>query len=181
MLTQGELGERAGVSIYTVHHAERGRNVSPKTGRALALALGVDPEELLEEADFPKEHAPWPEENGQRHGYPYSWMSTAFSDLLLNWKKAVEAGYAPEHCRVVAAGVLDAIDAIVPPLESLWNALPEQEKGERKELRRELVELARDAFDVYEQNEQSAGAEGTNARHDEGIREEIRRLTKAIA
>jgi transcriptional regulator with XRE-family HTH domain len=53
MLTQGELAAIAGLSVYTVHAAEHGRNVSPKTGRALATALGVGPSELL-----PKEQAP---------------------------------------------------------------------------------------------------------------------------
>jgi transcriptional regulator with XRE-family HTH domain len=66
MLTQGELGERAGISMYTVNAAEGGRNVSPKTGRALARALGVEPEDLLEEADYPKAEAPPPSEGDER-------------------------------------------------------------------------------------------------------------------
>src|SRR5947209_14653280 len=53
MLTQGELAELAGISLYTVHAAEHGRNVSPKTGRALSTALGVDPGELLPKAPAP--------------------------------------------------------------------------------------------------------------------------------
>jgi transcriptional regulator with XRE-family HTH domain len=47
MLTQSEVAERAGLSMYTVNAAEGGRGISLKTGRALATALGVDPEELL--------------------------------------------------------------------------------------------------------------------------------------
>jgi transcriptional regulator with XRE-family HTH domain len=66
MLTQSELGERAGVSLYTVNAAEGGRSVSPKTGRALAQALGVEPEELLEESDLPKAEPSPPEEGDER-------------------------------------------------------------------------------------------------------------------
>ena len=54
MLTQSEVAERAGISMYTVTAAEGGRGISPKTGRALANALGLEPEELLEEAALPK-------------------------------------------------------------------------------------------------------------------------------
>lgn len=54
MLTQGELADIAGLSVYTVLGAEHGRNVSPKTGRALATALGVEPNELLPKAPAPR-------------------------------------------------------------------------------------------------------------------------------
>ena len=48
-LTQGELAERAGLSLWTVHRAEHTGNVSAKTARALAAALEVAPGELREE------------------------------------------------------------------------------------------------------------------------------------
>jgi transcriptional regulator with XRE-family HTH domain len=184
-LTQVQLSEKAQKSPNTVSTLESAKVLRPHLGTIIDLAdaLNVAPEDLIGDAATPKGEGAQLE-NGQRRAYPYPWMSTAFSDLLSTWKKAAEAGYAPEHCRIIAAAALDAIDAVKPPLASMWNALPEEEKREREELRRELIELSRDAFDVYEQ---SAGAgtdslaEGSNARHDEGIREEIRRLTKAIA
>jgi transcriptional regulator with XRE-family HTH domain len=97
MLTQGELGERAGVSMYTVNHAERGRNVSPRTGRALAQALGVEPEELLEGADSPKglalSQTPQAATGSEVEGGEGRYVSVIaalrsyFWDLRLRWKE----------------------------------------------------------------------------------------------
>ena len=54
MLTQQELAERAGVSLFTVQRIERGEgSVRPKTGRAIAGALGVGVEDLLGKAQAP--------------------------------------------------------------------------------------------------------------------------------
>jgi len=48
LLTQTQLGERAGLSLYTVSSVERGAHSATfKTARALAKALGVEPEELM--------------------------------------------------------------------------------------------------------------------------------------
>jgi transcriptional regulator with XRE-family HTH domain len=47
-LSQEDLAERAGVSRATIYKAEGGSGVSPKTGRALADALAVEPEDLLD-------------------------------------------------------------------------------------------------------------------------------------
>jgi transcriptional regulator with XRE-family HTH domain len=53
-LTQEELARRAGVSRATIYKAEAGGGVAAKTGRALADALGIGPEDLLENAEDPK-------------------------------------------------------------------------------------------------------------------------------
>lgn len=45
-LTQSDLAEQAGLSPFTVHNAENGKEISAKTGRALARTLGVSAEEL---------------------------------------------------------------------------------------------------------------------------------------
>jgi transcriptional regulator with XRE-family HTH domain len=51
MLTQQELADRADVSLFTIQRIERGEgNVRPKTGRAIAGALGVGVEDLLGKA-----------------------------------------------------------------------------------------------------------------------------------
>ncbi len=51
MLSQQELAEKMGVSLFTVQRIERGEGgVRPSTGRKLAAALRVEPGELLVEA-----------------------------------------------------------------------------------------------------------------------------------
>jgi transcriptional regulator with XRE-family HTH domain len=55
MLSQQELANRAGVSLFTVQRIERGEGaVRPKTGRAVAAALGVGVEDLLPKAKAPQ-------------------------------------------------------------------------------------------------------------------------------
>ncbi|MDP9438686.1 MAG: helix-turn-helix domain-containing protein [Actinomycetota bacterium] len=54
MLTQQELADRAGVSLFTVQRIERGEgSVRPKTGRAIAGALSVGVEDLLGKVQAP--------------------------------------------------------------------------------------------------------------------------------
>jgi transcriptional regulator with XRE-family HTH domain len=54
MLSQQEVADRAGTSLFTIQRIERGEgNVRPKTGRAVAAALGVQVEELLPKAQAP--------------------------------------------------------------------------------------------------------------------------------
>jgi transcriptional regulator with XRE-family HTH domain len=54
MLSQQEVADRAGTSLFTIQRIERGEgNVRPKTGRAVAAALGVPIEELLPKVQAP--------------------------------------------------------------------------------------------------------------------------------
>jgi transcriptional regulator with XRE-family HTH domain len=54
MLSQQEVADRAGTSLFTIQRIERGEgNVRPKTGRGVAAALGVEIEELLPKAQSP--------------------------------------------------------------------------------------------------------------------------------
>ncbi|HVF02127.1 MAG TPA: helix-turn-helix transcriptional regulator [Rubrobacteraceae bacterium] len=179
-LTQVQLAEKADKSASTVSTLESGKVARPHFGTILDLAdaLGVAPEDLVGEGSVPKDEASRPEENGQRRTYPYPWMGEAFGDLLSAWAKVVEQGYSPEHCRVIAAGAYDALDAVVPPLASARAALPKDEKRERQQFGRELSQLAHDAYAVYEQ---SAEAEPAVLESIEARREEMKRRTKEIA
>ena len=40
-LSQLELAKKAGISLSTVVHAERGRSISPKSNKAIRDALGI--------------------------------------------------------------------------------------------------------------------------------------------
>jgi transcriptional regulator with XRE-family HTH domain len=54
MLSQQEVADRAGTSLFTIQRIERGEgNVRPKTGRGVAAALGIPIEELLPKAQVP--------------------------------------------------------------------------------------------------------------------------------
>jgi transcriptional regulator with XRE-family HTH domain len=54
MLSQQEVADRAGTSLFTIQRIERGEgNVRPKTGRGVASALGVPTEELLPKVQAP--------------------------------------------------------------------------------------------------------------------------------
>jgi transcriptional regulator with XRE-family HTH domain len=54
MLSQQEVADRAGTSLFTIQRIERGEgNVRPKTGRGVASALGVPIEDLLPKVQAP--------------------------------------------------------------------------------------------------------------------------------
>lgn len=40
-MSQPELARKAGISLSTVVHAERGRSISPKSNKAIRDALGI--------------------------------------------------------------------------------------------------------------------------------------------
>jgi transcriptional regulator with XRE-family HTH domain len=76
MLSQQEVADRAGTSLFTIQRIERGEgNVRPKTGRGVAAALGVPIEELLPKAQAPlfRELPDPAAEEGRRAG----WQSVA--------------------------------------------------------------------------------------------------------
>lgn len=48
-LSQRELAALSGVDQTTISHIEGGKGAWPRTARKLAQALGVDPDELMED------------------------------------------------------------------------------------------------------------------------------------
>jgi transcriptional regulator with XRE-family HTH domain len=51
MLSQQEVADRPGTSLFTIQRIERGEgNVRPKTGRGVAAAMGIPVQKLLPKA-----------------------------------------------------------------------------------------------------------------------------------
>jgi transcriptional regulator with XRE-family HTH domain len=85
MLSQQELAERAGVSLFTIQRIERGEgSVRPKTGRAIASALGVGVEELIAFPKAPSPRAPRLSEEERRQ------LAEKRRPQTDAWKKAVD-------------------------------------------------------------------------------------------
>jgi transcriptional regulator with XRE-family HTH domain len=110
MLSQQEVADRAGTSLFTIQRIERGEgNVRPKTGRAVAAALGVSIEELL-----PKDQAPphlQPSFNGllaeeRRYRYLRSWRAFVWK-LVQRWEKD-----PPKTSQEIVV-VLDTMQALI--------------------------------------------------------------------
>ena len=84
MLSQQEVADRAGTSLFTIQRIERGEgNVRPKTGRGVAAALGVPIEELLPKAQAPlfrELHEQEPAEERREHQRAAA-VRDAFEDL----------------------------------------------------------------------------------------------------
>jgi transcriptional regulator with XRE-family HTH domain len=53
MLSQQELADAAGLSLFTIQRVESGHGAQPSTGRALATVLGIEPEKLFENPSVP--------------------------------------------------------------------------------------------------------------------------------
>jgi transcriptional regulator with XRE-family HTH domain len=89
MLSQQELADRAGTSLFTIQRIERGEgNVRPKTGRAVATALGVSIEELL-----PKAQAPlWSEEVPERRTFDFVAARENLEEYCARWEERIAAG-----------------------------------------------------------------------------------------
>ena len=84
MLSQQEVADRAGTSLFTIQRIERGEgNVRPKTGRGVAAALGVPIEELLPKAQAPLfRELPEQEPAEERHEHQRAAaVRDAFEDL----------------------------------------------------------------------------------------------------
>jgi hypothetical protein len=102
--------------------------------------------------------------------------------LYATWNKAVEQGYSPGYCRAIASGAYDAMDTVVPPLTAAFEALPAGERRERQLLGRELLQLAHDAYAVFEEGSADPDVlESAEVHRIEARREEMVRRTRQIA
>lgn len=120
MLTQQELADRADVSLFTVQRIERGEgNVRPKTGRAIAEALGVGVEDLLGKAQAPL----WLDEPPERRDIYTPWLQFA-NEYADRWEEKIAQGV------LEPGSIADFID-VLETAGSVMAALGLQEKREK--------------------------------------------------
>jgi transcriptional regulator with XRE-family HTH domain len=122
MLSQQEVADRAGTSLFTIQRIERGEgNVRPKTGRGVAAALGIPIEELL-----PKVQAPLfrelPEQEPSeewRVAINYGVLRDKLAEFCSYWQRILDAGELDlrslEHFNAAAA-------VLSPTYLELWEA-----------------------------------------------------------
>jgi transcriptional regulator with XRE-family HTH domain len=123
MLSQQEVADRAGTSLFTIQRIERGEgNVRPKTGRAVAAALGVPIEELL-----PKAQAPL-------------WSDEPPDERRAHWDAAVRS----------ARQLRERGQARAEELLALWEESKDREEdpAERRPYLDEMGELLQQAYDA---------------------------------
>lgn len=122
MLTQQELADRADVSLFTIQRIERGAgNVRPKTGRAIAAALGVGVEDLLGKAQAPL----WFDEQPERRDIYTPWLEFA-NEYADRWEAKISQGVLEPGA---VADFIDVLEAVGPVMTSLGR----QEKQEKPE------------------------------------------------
>jgi transcriptional regulator with XRE-family HTH domain len=200
MLSQQEVADRAGTSLFTIQRIERGEgNVRPKTGRGVAAALGVPIEELLPKVQAPLfRELPESALEDERRGYPYPWMTGALARVIEGWRHIVEdpSKRGPAHTkedpaysraiyrRAIATACFDVIASVVliewdtGHSGEEWDRLPENEKRERLQVAKQIEALARQALAQYKASEAAQEAEVVVL---ERRREEIRRRTAEIS
>lgn len=144
MLSQQEVADRAGTSLFTIQRIERGEgNVRPKTGRGVADALGIPIEELLPKAQAPLfRELPDPAVEGGRRASDKRAAAQEVIEELRRTVERQEAGAALDKFREqmekkLAGGELDktAIEETGATAAAFWPALLLALDAEMRELK----------------------------------------------
>jgi transcriptional regulator with XRE-family HTH domain len=156
MLSQQEVAERAGTSHFTIQRIERGEgNVRPKTGRAVAEALGVGIEDLL-----PKAQAPLPFEEPESaqaerrimESLFHSWVEWLVRDaaylIKVTHARRIDHG---AHDKIVAdrRNTLRALDGLGTDLERLGIDWKDRRERSAVRARRDLQSAFNDWSAAY--------------------------------
>ncbi len=185
---QAELAFHAKLAPSVISEIETGkRDPSAGTLRKLADALEVDVPDLFERTRALKAQAPLPfdeardeatEAERREYSYPWPWMADALAKLLDTWDMEVRERLNPAQSRTIMVAALDVQDAVTFNYEGEWEALPDHEKAERRQLAEHLEDLAMRGLAHYKESKQAEEAE-LNAV--ERRREEIRRRTRELS
>ena len=206
LLSPQEVGDRFGVSVYTVRRwIQEGRIPAYKPGKEYRIRE-TDMEEFLRTREVrPKTPRRSPFEpsllNGledERREYPYPWMASSLERVIEDWRHTVEdpSKRGPAHTkegpaysraiyrRAIATACFDVIASVVLIDRAThvsgeeWERLPENEKRERLQVAKELDGLARQALTEYKASEAAQEADVVEL---ERRREEIRQRTAEIS
>jgi transcriptional regulator with XRE-family HTH domain len=161
MLSQQELADRAGTSLFTIQRIERGEgNVRPKTGRGVAAALGVPIEELLPKAQAPLFREPLEREHPARRRM--SVFVQALGDTAGRWESEAATATDARNLVGLASTVLDLREALEDNLAAQWQSLSEEERDQAAAMMRKWTSVAVDCIrraEAIRTGEESAEAD----------------------
>jgi transcriptional regulator with XRE-family HTH domain len=178
MLSQQEVADRAGTSLFTIQRIERGEgNVRPKTGRGVAAALGIPIEELLPKAQAPlfrglPEQVPAEE-----------WRESRFAMTIANaaerWGEAMaDTSMDNDKRSGLINAALDMSDLISEQVnEEDWETLTNQERREILATMEQLGAAAERGLNHLEQSVRTRAEEQSFRER----REQIRQWTQQIS
>jgi transcriptional regulator with XRE-family HTH domain len=178
MLSQQEVADRAGTSLFTIQRIERGEgNVRPKTGRGVAAALGIPIEELLPKAQAPlfrglPEQVPAEE-----------WRESRFAMTIANaaerWGEAMaDTSMDNDKRSGLIKAALDLSDLISEQVnEEDWETLTNQERREILATMEQLGAAAERGLNHLEQSVRTQAEEQSFRER----REQIRQWTQQIS
>jgi transcriptional regulator with XRE-family HTH domain len=178
MLSQQEVADRAGTSLFTIQRIERGEgNVRPKTGRGVAAALGIPIEELLPKAQAPLFRG-LPEQEPAEE-----WRESRFAMTIANaakrWGEAMaDTSMDNDKRSGLINAALDMSDLISEQVnEEDWETLTNQERREILATMEQLGAAAERGLNHLEQSLRTRAEEQSFRER----REQIRQWTQQIS